>query len=124
MYRDYSHLKDFYKKEIEYCKKLKVGDKIKFEANKRKFVVKAKSDRFLICTKPFNLEHTVLYTIVDLERLVRGRDNLVFGVYDYAVQDDINNCLEQLEKDAHNETFDGLEVSHRNSIMLDVQIGA
>ncbi|NMC30732.1 MAG: hypothetical protein GYA45_11750 [Pelolinea sp.] len=101
---------------------LKVGDKIKFKSDKRKFTVRAKSDRFLICTKPFNLEHTVLYTIVDLKRLVRGRDNLVFGIYDYAIQKDIDECLKQLMEDEKSEYCDGLEVSHRHSVMLDVEM--
>lgn len=26
------------------------------------------NERFLVCTKPFNLSHTVLYTVVDMER--------------------------------------------------------
>ena len=60
-YRDYSHLSGFYQNEIAYCKSMKVGDKIKFKEDKRRFTVKAKSERFLICTKPFNLSHRSLY---------------------------------------------------------------
>lgn len=114
-YCDYSHLKEEYKDIIKYCQNLKVGDKIKFESDKRKFTIKAKSDRYFICTKPFNLQQTVLYTIIDLERLVRGTNNLIFNGYDYEVQEDIDECLKDLESG-------NIEVSHRNCVKLDIEI--
>jgi hypothetical protein len=114
-YRDYSYLKDKMVSEIQYCRGLKVNDKIKFTSEKQKYTVKAKSDKFIICTKPFNLKKTCLYTIVDLDRLVRGPNNLVFNNYDYMVQDDINECLKDLE-------CGEIEVSHRRSIKLDIEI--
>ena len=121
-YKDYSNEKEFFIKEIEYCKNLKVGDKIKFKSEKQRYTVKAKSDRYLICTKPFNPQKTVLYTIVDLKRLVRGPNNLVFNMYDYTVQEDIDECLKKLVGDKKNNDMDALEVSHRHGIQLDVEI--
>jgi hypothetical protein len=118
---DYSNEIENFVKEIEYCKSLKVGDKIKFESERKKYTVKAKSDRYLICTKPFNPKHTVLYTIIDLKRLVRGPDNSIFGIYDYGVQEDIDRCLMALEKDSRSDWGD-FEVSHRRSIKLDIEI--
>lgn len=55
-----------------------VGNKVYFKTEKRPYKVRACNDRYVICTKPFNLQHTVLYTIIDLERNVRGRENLIF----------------------------------------------
>lgn len=120
---DYSNQKDLFVKEIEYCKSLRVGDKIKFISEKQRYTIKAKSDRFLICTKPFNPKKTVLYTIVDLERLVRGRDNLVFTHYDYRNQDGIDRCLKDLvDRTEFPISRSCVEVSHRNCIKLDVEI--
>jgi S-adenosylmethionine:tRNA-ribosyltransferase-isomerase (queuine synthetase) len=116
-FSDYSNLKNQYQYLIQYCQNLKVGDKIKFESEKHKYTVKAKNDRYLICTKPFNLQKTVLYTIVDLERLVRGTNNMVFNPYDYADQKDIDKCLEDLQNHSN-----GLEVTYRNCVWLDVEI--
>lgn len=116
-YQDYSYLKDDYKsmKMISHCMKSNVGDKIKFKSEKQKYTIKAKSERFLICTKPFNLKKTCLYTIIDLDRLVRGTNNMVFNPYDYMVQEDIDECLNDLESGE-------IEVSHRNCVTLDVEI--
>jgi len=56
---------------------LAVGDKITFEEEKRPYTVRAVSGdgRWVICTKPFNLQHTVLYSIVDFDSAVRGPDD-------------------------------------------------
>lgn len=112
---DYSYLKEEYKDTTEYCRNLKIGDKIKFINEKQKYTIKAKSDRYIICTKPFNLKKTVLYTIVDLERLVRGTNNMIFNPYDYAKRENIQECLKDLESEI-------TEVSHRNCVKLDVEI--
>jgi hypothetical protein len=114
-HQDYSNEIEQYQDMINYCHNIKIGDKIKFIPEKQKYTVKAKSDRYLICTKPFNLKKTVLYTIIDLERLVRGTNDRIFNPYDYAIQEDINECLKDLESGQ-------VEVSHRNCVKLDVQI--
>ncbi|HEX7313274.1 MAG TPA: hypothetical protein VF297_05110 [Pyrinomonadaceae bacterium] len=97
-------------------RKLSVGAKVKFEAEKGPYTVKACSERYAICTKPFNPKRTVIYTIVDFERDVRGRNNLVFNVYDYAAQADIDKCLRDLE-----DPQSVVEVSHRNCVDLDIE---
>ena len=96
--------------------KFKKGDKIYFKSEKRPYRIKACNNRYLICTKPFNLRHTVIYTIVDLYENVRGTNNLVFNPYDYAIQEDIEECLRDLENPKH-----PCEVSHRNRIKLDIR---
>ena len=114
-YVDFSNQKDLHKDEIGYCQNLRVGDKIKFQHEKQKYTIKAKSDRYLICTKPFNLKKTCLYTIVDLERLVRGTNDRIFNPYDYMIQEDIDECLNDLESG-------DIEVAHRNYVKLDVEL--
>lgn len=56
------------------------NEKVKFEDERQRYTVQARNDRFVILTKPFNAQKTYLYTIVDLERGVRGKCNLIFGL--------------------------------------------
>jgi len=93
---------------------LERGTRVKFEAEKGAYTVKARSERFAICTKPFNPKRTVIYTIVDFERDVRGANNLIFNIYDYAKQEDIDACLRDLEAG-------NVEVSYRNCVELDIE---
>lgn len=90
-----------------------VGDKIKFKSEKRPYRVRAIGQRFIVCTKPFNPKHTVIYTIVDLKRNVRGTENLVFCL-GFETDKDCRAALKRLESE---ET----EVSYRNSIELDIE---
>lgn len=94
-------------------KGLKVGDKVKFTGEKQRYTIKARSDRFIICTKPFNLKKTCLYTIIDLDRMVRGTNDRVFNPYDYMIQEDIDDCLNDLVSGE-------IEVSYRNCVPLDI----
>lgn len=89
-----------------------VGGKIKFQSEARPYTVRARSERFLICTKPFNIRHTTVYTIVDRERQVRGRENLIFGM-GFETDDE---CMEALVRLEGGET----QVSHRHCIPLDL----
>lgn len=90
---------------------LQVGDRVEFwgESYRVKWRVRAVSStgRFAICTKPYNLRRTVLYTIVDFVRQVRGPDDLIFG-HGYETQEDIDEALAGLEAG-------DLEVSYRTS---------
>ena len=89
-----------------------VGDRVYFAIEKRPYRVRARNQRYLICTKPFNPRKTVLYTIIDLVEKVRGPDNIIFGL-GYEDQEDIDARLADL---ASGEA----EVSHRRRIDLDV----
>jgi len=102
------------KNMIDHCKRLNIGDKIKFKSEKQRYTVKAKSDRYIICTKPFNPKKTVLYTIIDLYHGIRGPNDLIFNIYDYSEQKDIDECIKDLEKNE-------LEVSRR-CMCLDVDL--
>lgn len=92
-----------------------VGDKIKFANERRRYTVQAASSRFLVCTKPFPLHKTVLYSIVDFERNIRGTENLVFGFGAKTRE----QCQEMLERLESGET----EISYRNRVPLVIETG-
>ena len=89
-----------------------VGAKIKFKAEKQRYTVQASNERFAVCTKPFNAQRTVLYTIIDFEQQIRGTENLIFGM-GFETR---GLCEEALERLSKGET----EVSRRNQIPLDI----
>lgn len=90
-----------------------LGAKIWFAGEKQGYTVKACDTRYAICTKPFNPLRTVLYTIVDFKEGIRGRNNLIFNIYDYKKQEDIDRCLVDLNNPAA-----GVQVSHRHHVEL------
>ena len=76
---------------------LNKGDSVWFSTSKKSFKVRECNDRFAICTQPFNLRpKTVVYTIIDFDRDVRGEDNLIFTVYDYYSDEDCKQAMEDL----------------------------
>lgn len=76
--------------------KYNVGDKVFFAEEKRPYTIRACNERFLICTKPFNLAHTVLYTIADLKEGIRGTDGYSMGPYSYQSDEDCRAFLAEL----------------------------
>jgi len=85
-----------------------------FWKQKRPYRVRARDERFIICTKPYNPKHTVIYFIIDLYDKVRGTDNSVFcNGYETDGQ-----CISRLV-----ELQSGLiEVSQRNRVPLEVEV--
>lgn len=75
-----------------------VGERVKFAEERRPYVVRAVSGdgRFVICTKPFNLQHTVLYSIIDFELCVRGPDDHIF-CFGYESEEDVAKNMGWLE---------------------------
>lgn len=119
---------------------LRVGDRVRFAEESQRYVVRAvtRAGRFAICTKPFNLRNTVLYTVIDFERGVRGRDNY-YGL-GYETDDQIADVLHQFQ---HTEDDDppevtneclgwkgldwcigGAEVSHRTANHIELRIAS
>lgn len=97
---------------------LAVGDSVQFAESKRWWKVRAVSDRFVILTSPFNLQHTVLYSIIDWQRGVRGPDDRVFSS-GYETDEQITDALRRLQLPEHAD--DWIEVSHRAaSIRVDI----
>jgi hypothetical protein len=95
--------------------KLPVGTKVKFAQEKQRYTVQASDDRFAVCTKPFNLQHTVLYTIVDFHQHVRGPENLIFG-FGAETREECQKMLARL-----NDKDDPTGVSHRHRVALDIE---
>lgn len=93
----------------------KIGDRIKFKAEKRSYEIVGMNDRYLICLKPFRLRgNRYLYTIVDLVEKERGPDHWIFGKYDLEKQKDIDLCLTELKSGE-------CQLSMRKSIPLDLE---
>ena len=79
--------------------KFNKGQKIWFAEEKRPYTIRACNERYLICTKPFNLQpKTVMYTIVDLEEEIRATDGYRIGPYVYYSQEDYDAYLKELEE--------------------------
>ncbi len=90
--------------------KINTGDRIYFPGEKKPYKVRASNNKFAICTKPFNLKNTVLYTIIDKKNNIRGTENLIFCMGFESDED----CIEALERLTTKET----EISHRNFVEL------
>ena len=90
--------------------KIKKGTKITFIEEKQAYRVMAIGKRFAVCTKPFNLKKTVLYTIIDIDNKIRGTENLIFGM-GAETEDQCKEMLARLE-------IGDSEISYRNRIPL------
>lgn len=94
--------------------KVQVGDKVYVPNEKKPYKVRCRDDRYIICTKPMNIYHTVMYFIVDLVDKWRAPDNSVF-CFGYETDED---CIERLK-----DLQDGrIELSVRRGIPLDIDI--
>ena len=89
---------------------VKVGSKIKFEEDKLWFTVQAFDSRYLICTSETKLG--LFHTIVDLEKQIRGDDNMVF----HSGYDTVELCEQRLKEFITGE----LEISQRNWVQLNI----
>ena len=94
--------------------RVEVGDKVYVPKEKKPYRVRARDDRYIICTKPLNIHHTVLYFIIDLVNKWRAPDNMIFcSGYETDEQ-----CRERL-RDLQEGTID---LSWRRGIPLDIEI--
>lgn len=94
--------------------RVEVGDKVYVPKEKRPYRVRARDERYIICTKPYNPQRTVRYFIIDLKERVRGPDNMVF-CSGYESDED---CAERLKELQSGE----IEVSLRQHVDLDIDI--
>mgnify|MGYP006988830133 CR=1 FL=1 len=93
---------------------LQIGDRVWFEEEKFGYTIRTSNDRYLVCTKPFNLrKNTVMYTVVDLKNELRSTDGYVFSPYDYLSDEDCRALIEDLENGHH--------ISKRNAIPLKIK---
>lgn len=92
---------------------LKKGSKVFFLDEKQGMTIKAINNRYAIVTKPFNAKRTVIYSMLDFQEEIKAPNNMVFNNYDYAKQEDIDQCLKDLE--------DGvIELSQRRKAPLNI----
>jgi hypothetical protein len=94
--------------------RVEVGDKVFIPNQKKPFTVRARNERYIICTKPYNPQHTVLYFIVDLVNKWRAPDNMVF-CFGYETGEDCRERLKELQDGA-------IELSVRRGMPLDIDI--
>ena len=73
--------------------KVQVGDKVYVPNEKKPYKVRCRDERYIICTKPMNIYHTVMYFIVDLVDKWRAPDNSVF-CFGFETDED---CIERLK---------------------------
>jgi hypothetical protein len=98
--------------------KLEVGSKVKFRSERLRYTVQASDERFAVCTKPFNPQRTVLYTIIDFQEQVRGPEDLIFG----EGAETREQCEEMLDRlNGSGDPPFKSEVSHRHRIPLDLE---
>lgn len=93
---------------------VRLGDRVYVPDQKRPFKVRCRDERYIICTKPFNIRKTVQYFIVDLEEKVRGPDDRVFCM-GYETDDECAERLAELEAG-------DIIVSFRNRVPLDCYV--
>lgn len=97
-----------------------VGSRITFAEERNAYTVRARGERYLVCTKPFAPLRTVLYTVVDLLENVRGTENLIFGM-GAETDKDCDAMLRRLEGVADEfSEFMPTEVSYRNRVPLNI----
>lgn len=94
--------------------KAKVGDRVYIPNEKKPYTVKARDERYIICTKCFALKHTVMYFIVDLVEKWRGPDNMIFCM-GYETDEECQERLRELQKGE-------IKLSIRRGIPLDIDI--
>ena len=101
--------------------KYRVGDRIWFAEEKKPYTIQACDERYMICTKPFNLRpNTVQYVLVDLEEGIRGAD--IYwkwgGYFDYTKREECEKALRALNGDVPDEKDFG--ISRRNVVELNI----
>jgi hypothetical protein len=99
--------------------RLPVGLRVKFREEAQRYTVQASSERYAVCTKPFNPRKTVLYTTIDFHEEVRGTENLVFGM-GAETREQCEEMLKRLMGQCRDVGF-RTEVSHRNRIRLHIE---
>lgn len=116
----------------------KVNSTIKFQEENLPYIIQAVSQRYLICTRPFDkkedndivkhelemgtyctkkealedLQNLLIYTIVDLEEQIRGADNYN-SWSDYSTQKECEEVLNALNSGE-------VSISHRNRLKLNI----
>lgn len=89
---------------------IKVGSKFKFKEDRLWFTVQAFDGRYVVCTSETKLG--LFHTILDLDKCIRGDDNMVF----HSGYDTVELCEARLKEFITGD----LEISHRNWLQLNI----
>ena len=89
---------------------LKKGDPVFIPSEVRPYRVRCRDRRYIICTKPYNFKHTVMYFIIDLDLGIRGPDDRVF-CFGYETQEQCEERLKELQRGE-------IEVSRRRCVTI------
>ena len=116
---EYEKKKETRKKKLErskkpYTKGFNINDKIKLPDNNRLYTIRARDERFLICTRPIVYGKETEYFIIDLKEKWYGPDNLIFSP-EYKTELD---CLSRLKDLQENK----MSVSKKKGSQLDFYV--
>lgn len=103
---------------ITTLKTVVVNQRVKFSEEGHPYKVMARSDRYIVLTKPFNAKKTVLYTIIDLVDNVRGTENLLFGA-SFETSKSCEEAIQRLHGLGNYLDFT-TTISHRNRVNLNI----
>lgn len=92
-------------------KTMKKGQRVKFNDDRRIFFVRESNERFTILTYPH--EDSVMYTIIDHEKNIRGTDNMVF-CNGYETDRDVRFNMIALLRNK-------MSISYRNRVELSIK---
>jgi hypothetical protein len=99
----------------------KVGDRLKFTEERQSYTIQAINERYAVCTKPFNCQKTVLYTILDFKEGIRGPNDLVFNMYEYEKQDGCQEYLNDLMLPERHPDYRMHQISYRHRCKLSIE---
>lgn len=85
---------------------------MKLSATKRLWNVRARGDRYIILTQPFNPRRSFIYTVIDLNRGIRGPHNS-YG-HPITTEEEIATAIAALESGE-------IEISRRRAVTLDIE---
>jgi hypothetical protein len=90
---------------------LNVGDRVWLSTHKRAWTVRARDERYVVLTQPFNPKRTVTYTVIDLELGIRGTSDCWGSGFES--DEDVARSMKLFA--------DGTaEISVRNNVTLDI----
>jgi hypothetical protein len=97
--------------DMEQARTLSVGDRVWLATHKRAWTVRARDERYVVLTQPFNPKRTVTYTVIDLDLGIRGTSDCWGSGFES--DEDVAHSMELFA--------DGTaEISRRNNVTLDL----
>lgn len=92
--------------------RVNIGDKVYIPNEKRPYTVRARDDRYIICTKPL-----VVYFIIDLVDKWRAPDDMIYG-FGYEGYETDEECKERLAELQREE----IGLSRSKGMPLDIDV--